>query len=488
MPKIGEILNCCETSEVRGSTDTEIVSVTTDSRKVEKGSLFIAVRGMQHDGHEFIPEAVERGAVAVVCERIPVRPQGDATYICVKDSAAEAGRLASAFYGYPSGKLKVVGITGTNGKTTTAMLLYRLFMEMGYRAGLISTVEYRVNDRSLPAFFTTPDPVGLQQLLSEMVSAGCSHCFMEVSSHSVVQKRIKGIHFAGGIFTNITRDHLDYHNSFSDYLKTKKEFFDSLPEEAFALVNIDDKNGTLMIQNSKAVNKTFAVRRMADYKARVIESHFDGMLLNIGGKELWTRLIGEFNAYNLMAAVAAADLLGAASEDVLRTASNFDVVPGRFEYVKSDTGITAIVDYAHTPDALENVLKTINNLKRKEQQVITVVGTGGDRDRGKRPVMASIAMKYSNKLILTSDNPRNEDPEQIIKDMMEGIKKEEISNVLSITGRADAIKTACMIASPGDIILVAGKGHETYQEIKGKRHHFDDREVIESVFKTMAKI
>ncbi len=487
MPKLNDILEGCNVYGIRGNPDTEISSVTSDSRKAGEGSLFFAIEGMHNDGHDFIDDAAGRGAAAVVCNRFPSRFDKGVTYVRVEDTATETGRIASAFYGHPSGQMKVLGITGTNGKTTTAVLLHRLFMKLGYGAGLISTVDYRINDRTMPAYFTTPDPVALQSLLSEMVSSGCSYCFMEVSSHSVVQKRIEGITFAGGIFTNITHDHLDYHEDFSAYLQAKKEFFDRLPEDAFALVNIDDKNGRLMIQNTPAAKKTFAIKRVADYKGRIIESHFDGTLLNIGGRELWTHLIGEFNAYNLLGAIAAADLLGADTEKVLLVASTFGVVPGRFEYVRSESGTTAIVDYAHTPDALENVLKTIKSLRKGKEEVITVVGSGGDRDKGKRPVMASIAMKYSNKLILTSDNPRNEDPEKIIEDMMDGIADEEKTKVLSITGRAEAIRAACMMASPGDIILVAGKGHETYQEIKGKRHHFDDREVIESAFKTKVK-
>ncbi len=487
MPKLNEIIIPAEVVEITGDEDKEVSSLVSDSRKAEKGCLFFAVKGMAYDGHDYINEATEKGAVAVVCEKLPQQRPGNITYIRVGDTAREMGKIASAFYGYPSKQLKVVGVTGTNGKTTTVVLLHRLFRQLGYKAGLISTVNYFINDSSIPAFYTTPDSLMLQRLLGEMVSRGCEYCFMEVSSHSIAQKRISGLFFTGAVFTNITHDHIDYHSDFASYLRSKKEFFDNLPQNAFALVNADDKNASVIVQNTVAQQKTFAVRSMADYKARIVESRFDGTLINIEGTELWTHLIGEFNAYNLLGIYAVSDLLGADRERVLQIASSFNMVPGRFEYIRSDNNVTAIVDYAHTPDALENVLKTVDKLKNKQQRVITVVGSGGDRDKAKRPVMAGIAISFSDIVILTSDNPRNEDPEVIIRDMMEGVEKDQMSKVLSITGRAEAIKTGCMMASPGDIVLVAGKGHETYQEVKGERYHFDDREVIESIFKTTAK-
>lgn len=478
MTVLSEILHNVKIEKLLGDAGTLINNVTFDSRIVSKSDLFVATRGTKTDGHSYIEQVSEKGATAIVCEDFPSKINNEIVYIKVKDSAEALGLIASNFYGNPSSKLKLVGVTGTNGKTTIASLLHRLFMNLGYRCGLMSTVRNYINDKVIPATHTTPDALQLNKLLSEMVSDGCDYCFMEVSSHSVAQHRISGLTFAGGIFTNITHDHLDYHKTFDEYIKAKKGFFDSLPAHAFALTNSDDKNGLVMLQNTAAEKKTYALKSFADFKCRIIESHMDGTMLKIDNAEVWIKLIGEFNAYNILAIYSTALLLKQKKEEILPLISNLRAVDGRFEYVNSEDGRTAIVDYAHTPDALVNVLNTINRLKTGYEQVITVVGAGGDRDKTKRPVMAKVAVEMSNKLILTSDNPRSERPEDILKDMEAGIELQHMRKVLTIIDRKEAIKTACMMANKGDIILVAGKGHENYQEINGVKYHFDDKEIL----------
>ncbi|HEY4797700.1 MAG TPA: UDP-N-acetylmuramoyl-L-alanyl-D-glutamate--2,6-diaminopimelate ligase [Bacteroidia bacterium] len=478
MKKLKDILYKAGLVEVVGSTDISVASICFDSRNAERGSLFIAVKGTQSDGHQFIPQVTGAGAAAIVCEKFPEKLNENVVYVKVADSEAALGIIASNFFENPSEKLKLVGVTGTNGKTTTATLLYRLFLSLGYNAGLISTVVYKINDVEVPATHTTPDPIQLNKLMKQMVDAGCSHCFMEVSSHAVVQRRISGLKFVGGIFTNITHDHLDYHKTFEEYIKAKKKFFDGLDHEAFALINKDDANGMKMIQNTGALKKTYALRSSADFKCKIMESQFLGMLLNMDGAEMWSKLIGNFNAYNLLAVYSAAVLLGQEKLKVLATLSALDSVDGRFQQLKSPGGIIGIVDYAHTPDALLNVLKTIREIRANEERIITVVGCGGDRDALKRPVMAQIACEESDKVILTSDNPRSEDPEEIIRQMQKGVERIYQKKVLAITDRREAIKTACSLASSGDIILVAGKGHEKYQEIKGVKYPFDDVKIL----------
>ncbi len=482
MQRLDKLIDEVIVEEVQGDPKVEIMNLMIDSRKNVPGSLFFAIRGTSMDGHDFIDQAISAGAVAVICESLPGVISNKVSYVRVRDSAAALGMIASGFYGHPSRQLKLTGITGTNGKTTTATLLYRLFGQIGLRSGLISTVNYFIHDKVLPATHTTPDPVKLNWLLSEMVKDGCKHCFMEVSSHSVVQKRIAGLHFAGGLFTNISHDHLDYHKTFMEYMVAKKIFFDNLPPGSFALINKDDRNSAFMVQNTKALSRTYAMKSMADFRGSLIESHPGGMLLRLNGKELWTSFIGGFNAYNILAVYSAAIMLGADEDEVLRIISSLTPVEGRFETIRSPSEITAIIDYAHTPDALENVLETIRPLLSGKSELITVTGTGGDRDKSKRPVMAKIASEKSHKLILTSDNPRSEDPDAIIRDMLEGVENSLRDKVLCITNREEAIRTACMIARPGDFILVAGKGHETYQEIKGVKHHFDDREIVREIF------
>jgi UDP-N-acetylmuramoyl-L-alanyl-D-glutamate--2,6-diaminopimelate ligase len=469
-----------------GNNDIVIGSICFDSRKVTPGCLFVATRGTKTDGHEFIPMAIEKGAVAVVCEDIPAKTPSSVTFVKVQDAAYALGHIASAFYDYPSTKLKLVGITGTNGKTTTVTLLYRMLRELGHKAGLVSTVKYYINSREIEASHTTPDALQLNSLMHQMVEEGCEYCFMEVSSHAVVQHRIAGLQFVGGIFSNLTHDHLDFHKTFSEYLRAKQQFFDGLPSNAFALTNIDDRNGKVMAQNTKAVVKTYSLKAMADFRCKVLESHFDGTQLQIDGTEVWTNFIGMFNAYNLLAVYGTAILLGEKKEEILTVLSKLTSVAGRFEYLRSRTGVTAIVDYAHTPDALDNVLRTINEIRGGNEQLITVVGAGGDRDRTKRPVMAKVAVENSTKVILTSDNPRSEDPEEIIREMMVGVDINYRRKVLNIPDRREAIRTAIMLAQKGDIILVAGKGHEDYQEIKGIKHHFDDKEIINEQFQTLS--
>ncbi|NPA37717.1 MAG: UDP-N-acetylmuramoyl-L-alanyl-D-glutamate--2,6-diaminopimelate ligase [Chlorobi bacterium] len=482
LKKLSEILAELNVVSRKGAVDPDISSVEFDSRKAGKDSVFVAVKGTRTDGHKFIPSVFEAGCRAVVCEDMPEDIPDDAVCVSVPDSAEALGLLASAFYDHPSRDLKLVGVTGTNGKTTVATLLYEITGLLGEKAGLFSTVQNYIGEKEIPATHTTPDAVSLNRIMRHMADEGCTYCFMEVSSHSVHQKRIAGLEFAGGIFTNITHDHLDYHKTFKAYIEAKKGFFDSLGETAFALVNADDKNGSVMVQNTKAAVYTYSVKGMADFKGKIIENMFEGMQLSIDGKEVWTPFVGFFNAQNLLAVYGAAVLLGFEKENVLVELSRLKPVAGRFETIRSNDGITAVVDYAHTPDALKNVIETINEIRSFDNQLITVVGAGGDRDKAKRPVMAAEAVKGSTKVILTSDNPRSEEPEQIIRDMMEGISFKERIKVLSITSREEAIRTACMVANPGDIILIAGKGHETYQEIKGVRTHFDDREIVREIF------
>jgi len=463
---------------VKGDTGTMVSDISFDSRKVGPGTLFVAVRGTKSDGHDFIPAAVSSGASAVVCERLPENPAEGVCWILTDDSARALGVVASEFFGNPSSSLKLTGITGTNGKTTIATLLYRVFSGLGYKCGLFSTVCNYIVNKELPATHTTPDPVELNRTLAEMLKAGCDYVFMEVSSHAVDQKRIAGLQFAGGIFTNLTHDHLDYHKTFDNYLKAKKEFFDSLPGSAFALVNNDDKNGKVMVQNCRASKYSFSTKGLADFRCTVLEQDFSGMSLRIQGKDVWTRFIGDHNASNLLAVFSAASILGAEDEEVLRILSELRSVPGRLELVEGPGGISCLVDYAHTPDALRNVISAVNRIRPGDRQLITVVGAGGDRDRAKRPHMASITAEGSTKVILTSDNPRTEDPEKILDDMEAGITPDMRRKVLRITSRREAIKTAVMLAVPGDVVLVAGKGHENYQEINGVKHHFDDREEL----------
>jgi len=468
--------------EITGNRDIHINHPVFDSRRVKAGDLFIAVKGTHTDGHNFIEGALKDGAKAVVCEVLPKVIDPGITFIRVKDSAEALGMIAANFYDNPTRRLKLVGVTGTNGKTSIATLLYRMFTEFGHKAGLLSTVRNMVGQKETEATHTTPDALTIQKLMSEMVADGCNYAFMEVSSHSIDQKRISGLDFDGAIFTNLTHDHLDYHKTFDLYLKAKKQLFDSLPENAWALVNADDKNGRVMVQNTKARVKTFGVRSVADFKAKIIESHFDGMLVNIDQVELWIKLIGEFNVSNMLAVYGAATLLGYSKEEILKVISKLGTVDGRFEYVRSNNGITAIVDYAHTPDALMNVLTTINQIRNENTRLITVVGAGGDRDRTKRPVMGKLAAELSDTAILTSDNPRSEDPQEIINEMLAGIEASVRNKVLTITNRKEAIRAACMMAKPGDVILIAGKGHETYQEVKGVKSYFNDKQVVSEIF------
>ncbi len=484
MMRLTNILSGIAGLNVTGSAEVEISGIAFDSRKVKQGTLFVATSGTHADGHQYISSAIEKGAVAVLCEKLPEMPYPSVTWIVSTDTSADLGNVASNFFGQPSTKMKVVGVTGTNGKTTTATLLYRLFTALGHTSGLFSTVCNYIGAEKQDATHTTPDALQLQETMAEMVQAGCTHCFMEVSSHAVDQQRIAGISFDGAIFSNLTHDHLDYHKTFIGYRDAKKKFFDQLPAEAFALTNVDDKNGAVMLQNCKARKYTYSARTMADFKVKVIESHFDGMLLNVNGKEFWNHFAGNFNAYNLLAVYAAAVLLGADPDEVLRVMSLLKPVDGRFEIFRSPVGYFAVVDYAHTPDALKNVLSTINETRTGDQKVICVVGAGGDRDKTKRPEMAAEAVQASDRVILTSDNPRSEEPEQIIADMMAGVSVASRNKVLAITNRKEAIRTACMLAHQGDIILIAGKGHEDYQEIKGVKHHFDDREIVQEIFNT----
>jgi UDP-N-acetylmuramoyl-L-alanyl-D-glutamate--2,6-diaminopimelate ligase len=486
MRNLSDILTGLPFTELQGASDVEISAVVFDSRKVVRGCLFVAVRGTQVDGHDYIQKAIEQGAVAVICEELPGHTAGEVDFLMVKDSAVALGIVSANFYDNPSKKLKLVGVTGTNGKTTIATLLYQLFRDLGYKCGLLSTVENQINGKIIPSTHTTPDQVELNRLLNEMVNLGCDYCFMEVSSHAVAQHRIEGLSFTGAIFSNLTHDHLDYHKTFENYLKAKKAFFDGLPKNAFALTNADDKNGNVMLQNTKAHKKTYGLKNMADFKGKVLENQFSGLLLLIDNEEVWFKMVGSFNAYNLLAVYAAAMLLDQDHAKVLTSLSKLSGAEGRFDYTVSPNKIIGIVDYAHTPDAVQNVLSTIHNIRKGNEQVITVIGCGGDRDKTKRPVMAKVACEWSDKVILTSDNPRSEDPMQIIRDMEAGVPVISRFNVASIVDRHEAIRTACELAKPGDIILLAGKGHEKYQEIKGVKNHFDDKEELLNNFKLMA--
>jgi UDP-N-acetylmuramoyl-L-alanyl-D-glutamate--2,6-diaminopimelate ligase len=482
MRLLTDILYKAGLEEIAGTTNVAVSSITFDSRKVKKDSLFIAVRGTTVDGHNFIDKAIEAGALAIICEEIPENKNEEITYVKVKNATYALGIIAANFYD----KLKLVGVTGTNGKTTTVTLLYNLFKSLGNTVGLLSTVKNKIHNEEIPATHTTPDAIELNELLCKMVEKGCQYAFMEVSSHAIVQHRVTGIHFTGGVFTNITHDHLDYHKTFDEYIKAKKVFFDMLPEDSFALTNKDDANGLVMLQNTKAHRVTYAIKSPADHKCRIIENHLSGLLLNIDTKEVWVKLIGTFNAYNVLAVYSTALLLKQDPTNILTALSTLNSVEGRFQYLKSESGIIGIVDYAHTPDALKNVLETIKGIRTGNEQVITLAGCGGDRDSAKRPVMAQIACKYSNKVILTSDNPRSEDPEEILNQMQKGIDPVEAKKTLRITDRREAIKTACSLAKQGDIILIAGKGHEKYQEIKGVKHPFDDFEILKETLKTLS--
>lgn len=485
MKRLSEILRQTPVREVLGDGERPVGGLTYDSRAVKPGDCFFAVRGTQADGHAFIPAAVAAGAAAVVCEQLPADPAPGVTYVAVPDSAGAMADLAAAFYDYPSRELKLVGITGTNGKTTTATLLYDLVRALGYKAGLISTVVYRIEGREVEATHTTPDSIRLNALMREMADAGCEFCFMECSSHAIVQERTRGLSFSGGIFSNITHDHLDYHKTFAEYIRAKKRFFDMLPAGSFALTNLDDRNGRVMVQNTAAAVHTYSLRGMADFRCRIVETHLDGMLLRIDGQEVWVGLLGRFNAYNLLAVYGTAVLLGLDRSEVLRVLSTLRPVSGRFEIVRAANGTTAVVDYAHTPDALENVLRTIEEIRTPQQQLLVVCGCGGDRDRTKRPEMAQIAVQYASTAIFTSDNPRHESPEAILDEMVAGL--DPGTRYLRIADRAEAIRTAVMLSHPGDVILVAGKGHETYQIIGDVKHHFDDREEVRRAFETLLR-
>ena len=482
MKKINDILKRCNVIETVGCDDRKVSALVFDSRKSEEGVAFFAVRGTQVDGHDYIAKAVEQGSKVIVCERLPEDINGDVTYYVVDNTAKSLGYAASEFYGRPSEKLRLVGVTGTNGKTTIATLLYRLFFNAGYPCGLLSTIENRINNVVVPSTHTTGDQLQINEMLSRMVDAGCEYAFMEVSSHAVDQDRIAGLRFEGGIFTNLTHDHLDYHKTVAAYRDAKKKFFDNLGSSAFALTNLDDKNGMVMLQNTKAKKKTYSLRTDADFKAVVLESYFDGMELKINRNNIFTYLVGKFNVSNLLAIYGAASLLGMSDDDLLKGVSKLQSAPGRFQVVQSETGIVGIVDYAHTPDALKNVLDTINEIRTHNETLITIAGAGGNRDAAKRPEMAAVAVEKSDRLIITSDNPRFEEPEEIIRQMKAGVGGEYYNKVLSITDRREAIRTAVALAKKGDIILVAGKGHEDYQEIKGVKHHFDDVEELTKAF------
>ena len=483
-----ELIKNIRTLNITGSTEKEITGVNIDSRRIETGHLFVAMKGTQTDGHAYIGKAITQGAAAILCEDMPESTVDGVTYIQVESTEDVVGEVATTFYGDPSRHLKLVGVTGTNGKTTIATLLYNMFRKLGYKCGLLSTVCNYIEDEQIPADHTTPDPIALNQLLSRMVQAGCQYAFMECSSHAIAQKRIGGLKFAGGIFTNLTRDHLDYHKTFENYRDAKKAFFDGLPKGAFAITNADDKNGMVMVQNTKATVKTYSTRSMADFRAKILECHFGGMYLEIDGREVGVQFIGKFNVSNLLAVYGAAIMLGEKADNVLLVMSTLKSVSGRLDPVHSPEGYTAIVDYAHTPDALENVLKAIHEVLNGKGQVITVCGAGGNRDKGKRPLMAQEAVKQSDKVIITSDNPRFEEPQAIIDDMLAGLTAQQMKKVISIVDRKEAIRTACMMAQKGDVILVAGKGHENYQEVCGVKHHFDDKEVLKEVFESHKKI
>ena len=481
--KLEELLKKISVKTIEGPADVDIAGVDIDSRKVGPGHLFVAIKGTQTDGHQYIAKAIELGAVAILCEDMPAERQAGVTYVQVTSTESAIGPVATTFYSDPTSKLILVGVTGTNGKTTIATLLYNMFRRLGFKCGLLSTVCNYIEDEAVPASHTTPDPIELNQLLSRMVEAGCQYAFMECSSHAIAQQRIGGLKFAGGIFTNLTRDHLDYHKTVENYRNAKKAFFDMLPKGAFAVTNADDKNGMFMVQNTKATVKTYSIRSMADFKARIVECHFEGMYLEVDGHEVGVQFIGKFNVSNLLAVYGAAVMLGQKPEDILLVLSTLKSVAGRLEPIHSPEGYTAVVDYAHTPDALENVLNAIHEvLDGKGGQVITVCGAGGNRDKGKRPLMAQEAVKQSDRVIITSDNPRFEEPQDIINDMLAGLDQKQMKKVVSIVDRREAIRTATMLAQKGDVILIAGKGHEDYQEVKGVKHHFDDREVVREIF------
>jgi len=482
-----ELLNRIPVLEIHGKNDREVSALVFDSRKVTEDSLYVAVKGTVADGHSFIASSIEKGAKTIVCEELPENLDQNITYIKVKDSSKTLGQLASNFYGNPSEKLKLIGVTGTNGKTSVSTLLFDVFKNLGYNSALLSTVEIRVGDEIIPATHTTPDVITINQILAKAVESGCEFAFMEVSSHGISQNRTEGLHFKIAGFTNLTHDHLDYHKTFDEYLKTKKRFFDELNNEAIAITNVDDKNGNVMLQNTKAKKKSYALKTMADYHGRTLEVDFNGMLLNFNGKEFWTTLTGKFNVYNLLLVFGIASELGFQQEEILQAISILKRVSGRFETFKSDGGIFFIVDYAHTPDALENVLDSVNDIRTKNERLITVFGCGGDRDHSKRPEMGNIATKKSTLAIITSDNPRTEDPAVIIKEIEAGVEPQNFSKYTSIPDRREAIKMAIKFAEPKDIIVVAGKGHENYQEINGVKHHFDDKEVINELWKLMSK-
>lgn len=485
MKTIQQLTQALPDAQVIGNANTTVLHLTYDSRMVGEGSLFFAVKGTQVDGHKYIADVIEKGAAAIVCEVLPDTLDETVTYIKVSNTSEAMGLMAAEFYDHPSKKLKLTAITGTNGKTTVATLLFRLFRSFGHNVGLLSTVQNQINETVIPSTHTTPDSIRINELLEHMVDEGCEYAFMEASSHAIHQNRIKGLHFAGTVFSNITHDHLDYHGTFSNYINAKKKLFDDVNEDAFALTNKDDKNGLVMLQNTKATRYTYSLKAMADFKAKILESDFSGMLLNIDEQEAWFRLVGNFNAYNILAVYGTAFLLGKEKTEIIKHLSNIEAVKGRFEYVRSKDGVIAIVDYAHTPDALKNILDTINEIRTQNEQLITVVGCGGNRDAAKRPVMADIATEYSNKVIFTSDNPRDENPETILDEMQKGVKPLHFKKTLRITDRKEAIKAAIANANKGDIILVAGKGHENYQEIKGVKHHFDDKETVLELFELM---
>lgn len=482
-----DILYKVTLESVVGSTTVAITNLHFDSRKVTLNDVFVAIRGTQSDGHDFILKAVNQGALAIICEELPGQIIHGITYVKVADSSSALATMASNYYNNPSRNLKLIGITGTNGKTTIASLLYQLFTKAGYKTGLLSTVKVVVDKTEYKATHTTPDSITINDYLSQMSEAGVEYCFMEVSSHGIHQKRTEGLHFAGGIFTNLSHDHLDYHKTFAEYRDVKKKFFDELPKDAFALINIDDKNGAVMVQNTKARKITYALKSYADYRAQILENQLSGLVLKIQDQEVWVKLIGSFNAYNLLAIYAAAEQLGLTQIEALQLLSGLESVSGRFQYLISEGNVTAIVDYAHTPDALKNVLETINDIRTKNEELITVIGAGGDRDTSKRPKMGHIASALSTKAIITSDNPRSENPETIIQEIEKGVEPINYKKVLTITDRKQAIKTACQLANPGDIILIAGKGHETYQEIKGERFDFDDYKIVQQTLKQLHK-
>ena len=487
MKILKDILYKVAIESVTGSTEIDVHKIDFDSRKIEANDVFVAIRGSLSDGHDYIEKAIQLGAIAVICDTLPENIEKGITYIKVKDTNTALAFMAANFFGNPSEKLKLVGVTGTNGKTTIASLLFQLFEKAGFKVGLLSTVKIMVDETEYKATHTTPDSITINYYLNEMIEAGVTHCFMEVSSHGIHQKRTEALHFVGGIFTNLSHDHLDYHPTFAEYRDVKKSFFDSLPKTAFALSNIDDKNGTVMLQNTVARKFTYALKSYADFKATILESQLSGLLLKVNENEVWVKLIGTFNAYNVLAIYGTAIELGMDSLEALRLLSDLESVSGRFQYIVSEGNITAIVDYAHTPDALDNVLKTINDIRTKNEQLITVVGCGGNRDKTKRPIMAKIASDLSDKAILTSDNPRNEDPEVILDEMEKGVEAHNYKKILRITDRKQAIKTACQLAQPNDIILIAGKGHETYQEVNGIRHHFDDMETVKEILEQLKK-